>query len=573
MAHLNIIGPRTFAEIELLTFDEIENWPFSQATIEHSYSTEIQSLKRNQASYSTEIQSLNYAAPAISDPTNPTNSFFPSIYIDGSTYSEHVATAIPSPPAKGVYINADWGAGICDIIGYQVSLGLNGGGQFSMLTQTPVAAIGSVVTLFGITGVITYSACVSGRSAKGYKTEGIFGNSRELNKQMLLVLQAPQLKHLNSLFRQDIFLQNAPSTQWRSVADCALAIASYAQIGLSWQAPDVPLTDAFLETGITVGDALRSLAGRVGALFLWNGNTNYVVTTPDTGYGGWATVPCELVNAGGIEVGTILDLTGPILYFPVNPVQNGNAIFNRRDPILFPPAAPIISKGSFTQVPTLNAAPRYIDLDGDTKLTDGVIPIVNSENGLRYQIVRGINQPDTGDPGIVPKILDTVPSSPTFGQLVDDVSHWVPLGTPIVKGLDGKYKAEITNATFPGGLLNNQFSYNIGYLRDTTGLNTAAQDAFNENVQRKKLLMQAQQERIRYFRAQSGSLNFRFFGSLPMPGNRVTINYDDCNMAGIVESVSASYPDKNCTMTVGRYIRIEVPTARSTLDVFLALGP
>lgn len=541
-----------------------------RVTYNPSFSLEIQVAEQLNQSFGDEIQVLEYFAPATSDPANLSNAFQPSVYVDGATVYENPATAvIPSP--KGVDINLNWGGILtdCDVIQASVNLTI-GSGTFSILAKNDIASLGSFVNICGLQGLVTYHACISGHAAKGYKIEGIFGDQRALNQQVLLLAQLPGMSGYRSAFHQ-IFLQQAPTNQWGTVADCARAIANAAQLGISWSAPDTHLIDAFLETGLTVGDALRSLASRVGGMLLWDGATGWVATTPDVGYGGWGGVPCALVNGGGIESGDILDLVGSILYFPVN-ANVGNALFLERSPILFPPDPPVLPKTTFRTALNASAPPHYIHLDGDHKLTDGITPVVDSTHGLRYQIVLGNGHPAVSDPGVVPLILDDTPGSPTFGQLVNDTDHWVPLSAPITKSKDGQYKASITNTNFPPGLINNRFNLNIGYIRDVAAINAANAQAFQEFRQRKILAEQAQLERIRYFKVGQGSLSFNFFGSVGLPGNKTTITYDGCSLTGIIESFSFSYPQKTAQVTVGRYVKIIGDTARSKLDFFTATG-
>lgn len=526
----------------------------ARITLVRSYSTAIEITERLNISSSTELQVMEFVAPPVLDAADPANPFAPSVYVNGSTLYENVITAIPGgPPALGMYNAVDWLGliGDCDFYGYSINLSLTGG-SFSITSRNPIGGVGQLKTIFGFNGIITYSACISGHGAKGWKTEGIFGDSRKLNQQILLSAQLPPLANYQGNLHQ-VYLQQPPTNQWKTAADCARAIANAANIDLHWAAPDAPLVDAFIETGLTVGDALRSLANRVGGILLWDGNTGWVVTTLDQGYGGWGAVPCHLVNPGGIECGNILDTRGRILFFPTTAAQNGNAVFKGFFQDLFPPAPlpPIIHLQSFrSALPT--DAPEYpITLPGDTKGMTGVFP--DSSVGLRYQIL-------------------VAPGSGFAGTgVTSNRDEWTPLSCGIEKSTDGVYKALLTRSNFATGIDDGKFQLNVGYMRDIDAIDTANKQNFLAALQRQKLAAQAQMERIRFFKARQGRLDFSFFGTLPLPGNRTTISYDGCSMSGIVESVSASYPAQ-CSIQVGEYIKQTMDTARSLLDYYTATG-
>ena len=514
-------------------------------TANFSFSTEIQIAHQRNDSFSAELVLMKDDPFPVQSTTSLSNPFEPSAVIDGVTIFNNPATF---KGASGSYISInDIGYGSCDFKQLNVSLNL-GGGSFSALTYTvPLGALGTTVMVAGLPFLITYVGRVADPLVGLiHKTEGVFGTVPILNKQILLVLGTQELKNFAGLFPSTP-VSSAPPDQWKNVSSAARAIAGAAALSMLWATTDAPLVDQFLETGMTVGDALRSLAARVGGIVTPT-QSSYVVIDPAAGFGGWLPFlsnSCYFVD--GAEGGTHLDVDGQQIVIPVNPVPGSGFAAQGasfvKSPILFPPAPPVHHLHTFRSVIPAGGPPVYIELPGDFK--EG-----------RIQIFLG----------------DGMPSVP---NAVTDVSQWFATGFPIVTDNDGVERIRISSTDFNAGLVDGQFTMNIGYLKDDAGVNAASAQAASEGIQRKRLLIQSEQEKLRYFRKESGTLSMKFFGSMPIPGNNTSFTYNGIPISGIVEAANLTYaPPGIATLSVqiAKYYKLSLANPRSKLDAFLATG-
>lgn len=501
---------------------------------------------------SCNITVLEYDMADVVSLTSPSNPFAPTVIINGGTVVSNPSTLPPVIPSNynGIRI-ADPGLGnesICNLFQYSVNLTL-GGGTFSFLSKNQIGQIGQVLSIFGIQGVITKEGPHVSASGVGRICSGIFGN-RAMNQQLLLVMDQTNVSGLVP----NIILQQPPSIEWSTLSAAALDIARASGVGVQWAAKDAPLTDMFAQTGMKVIDAIRSLASRVNAIVVYNGKGGYVVTDPTHGYGPTFTLPeCNLVGLGGFEVASLLDMDNQILVFPIEPA-NGSTVQ------LGQIASRDLSK-SATQI--FSTTPAKVERIGEARTV-----IQTGQPDSRFPLPGAYDQ-------VVCHVVVT-DESLVGGIVTTDPNQWFgpSVGSPLTIETDpsGKQNVVLTSADFPSQIANadpNSFTFEIGYTRNTAAMDTAYDNAFQERLQQQRMLVEAQQQSIVFFRAYEGSLNTAFFGQIPQPGNPASISYNGASINGMVESVSISYPG-NIAIQIGSYVEQNFLTPRARLDWFNA---
>lgn len=490
----------------------------------------------------------------VTDITDPNNPFYPSIYINGSTIVANACTQ-PSNPSElanasvfanisqqGYLLTGVIQAGYCDIASYNVNLE-PGGGTWSFTTVDAVAASGDEVVAFGLGGIATGSGRIISNSMNGYITAGVFG-APDLEKQLQLTA------NYNSFgFRlPDQFLQTPPLAQFSTLATAAKAVAEVCGISLTWSAPDAPLTDLFPQSGMTAKGAIQSLAGRVGAWFVWTGGTTYAVIAPDVGTGGWSLPACELTLSNQSK--TLFYITDPVIMFPVQPVGQGNIT---SPPALNPDDISNINKvqkfASVTKKLTSNDPVRYFDVPGSAK-------------HIWIQILT---------------------KSETSGQFVtNDPNEWffyadptVPSGGAISTRSYKVKQAQVDSNAFPTGNSDidaGQFSMNLGYSVDVDALTDAYNNAVDDSTTTGSHLVNQSQESFRYVKAGEGSASCIFTGSLPLPGMIFGSPAGGLPGNAIIESVSLSSPGI-LNISYGCYLRLNFAQPRNFYSVGTAGGP
>lgn len=521
-------------------------------TYHKSFGTEVQLRHHYEKSFGTETQISHFDPPPLNGlvgvgggagGSNPTN---PSISIDGTVITSNPETY---RPAQSTQISLDYGALGCDIFQFTISASLSGG-SFSIKSQTAKGSVGAILSFFGIPCLITNADKYSDNSGHGFITEGVIGDARKLNQQLLLAATGPAMASVQKIMPTP--LQTPPSLQWQTVSGLAAAIAAAAGIDLSWQTIDAPLTDAFLETGMAIGDALRSLAGRVGGVLIPTGNaTTWVVTDLVSGYGGWNGIPnCALWGPGGLVGGVELNMSAQSVLFPINALSGGSAVFED-NPLTKPPPPPVLPLSQRTTIIGDDAPMWLIPIPRDF----GAV----SDGTLQYKIVLKPGSPNAA-------------LGVAYGVLETDTQTWFDIAPTIVKHKDGTLWAQLDKTFIDNRLTEGDFTAIAGYIRDESKSDAAVKQAFQDALARKKLLDQSELERIRYFRIGRGQAQFTFFGSLPLPGNKSNFSFGGVSSTGIVESMSLSYPGNLVSLQMGQYVRVDLTTPRSYLDYYLATG-
>lgn len=483
-------------------------------------STKIIIAEHVDATDSTMIGIIEDSLVDVTTLTACSNPFLPTVAVDGAYIVANSSTLPPNGIANTqVYVNLnaagmfpDLGVTACNVFSFNLNLGF-GGGTGSILTNAIGTPIGGASRVFGLNSVAVTSGTHVSNSAVGYLTNYYFGGSGDLNRQIQLF--ADYGNYSNLLPNQ--FLQSPPSSEWTTVASAAAAIATAAGIGLSWLAPDAPLTDMFPQTGLTVESAIQSLAAKVGAIMVWNGGTGYNIITPDSPVGGFS-VNCKLLGPGGAEVKQLYNLNEEILLFPIHPVSGGGVIssptpLNNKS---FTASDKIIKiGGQVTKKLESNDAPRYFDVPGNAQTVWTQI-LVNEGAG---------------------------------NYVTTDPSEWFVYGGSQIYTSYGQKQIVVSSSDMPEGvdaIDNNNFNMSFGYTINTDDYVNNFNKAQEENTATGSYVVNQAQEQVRYVRTSEGTVNTIFYGVIPIPGMAIsgtaTANGITVNISGIIESVSVSSP-------------------------------
>ena len=501
--------------------------------------------------YSGQVNLQHYAPPPITDLYSVSNPANPTVIINGVTIQTNVGTQ----NGTGPQIAIDYGSTLgCDFFNFSINMSL-GGGSFTIKAQTAKGTLGAILTLFGIDFLVTSQDEYSDNTGNGWITEGVWSNTLLMSKQMLLLGEAPSMVPNQAIL--PVPLQTAPSIQWSTVKSLAMSLASAAGITLTWAAIDVPLMDAFLESGMSTGDAIRSLAQRVGAVVIPTASaTSWVVTTLDKGYGGWQGIPnCALWGQGGLRGGPQLNMTPEMITFPIKELNAGDAVTainNGTDnPLFLGTNPPVQILENSSQIVSSSTPKWNVQVPRDF----GTVAASN----LRFRIV-------------VPDGSGQLSAGYTIPQSASNQYNWATIIPTVTQNPDGTFWAEIDASLFGAGLQNGKFQAQVGYIRDTTLSQQAFNTAEAEGIARKRALAQADIERIRYFRINRYAGQFSWYGSLPMPGNITQVDFGSVSGVGIVEGFSFSYPGNTVSVSIGEYQEINTQTPQSVIDYFYATG-
>lgn len=485
---------------------------------------------------SMQIGGIQPITTPVTDVQSASNPFAPTIILNGSALVLNSSTAPLNPDAiattpawlnlspAGYIQTVAFPSGYCNAFTYSINLGL-GGGSFKVITADQLGVPGSPVTIFGLPANITVGAGQHiSNSGAGYVTHGTFGFTN-LDRQIQIALAGADFKvpGLNLLPTQ--YLSQPPSAEWTTLSGGAQAVASAAGIGLTWLAPDAPLTDMFPQTGTTVIGALQSLAAKVGAWVVWTGNNQYVVITPDQPFNGWSAPPCQLLGPGGAEQKQNYNIADPVVIFPVHAVGGGGTITSPTQ--LDPNAIENINKvqkfgGSITRKLTADDPNRTFDIPGIA-------------NQIWIQIKTK---------------TDTSGNSVTTS---DD--EWFVFANPntassrvVTRGYKQK-QLVVMPSDFPEGNADidaDNFIMSFGWTANLDDYIRNFNKAQQESSSTGSYVTDQSQENIRYVKVSEGFVNAVFSGSVPLPGmgisGQATAGDVTVNMSGIIESVSITSP-------------------------------
>jgi hypothetical protein len=504
-------------------------------TITFSFGSEVKIIHRFDESFSTRLNIIHYAPPPTQQLANLSNSMSPTVIIGGV---ETVVTG-STQHGTGNQISLDFAEtfGSCGIQQYQLNTAINNVGTFEIYADTKFADANDTIFLCGLKCHVKDVGPFTSDSGEGFLISGVCGPSAQMNKKLFLTAHnTTGLKDLAAQFP----LQQPPSAQWSTIEAAAKAIAAKAGISLIWTTFDAPLQDAFIETNMRAGEAIISLASRVGGVTVWDGADALVVCTPYPGYGAWEGIPtCSLWGRGGM-VGPILhvDMDNETAILPVDLLHQVTIALapSGLKAVPIPKVEPIHVISSKLKP---DAPPLYMRVAGDFKLPAKVQILVSSEDQV----------------------------GPTFTTINKD--EWFDASYPL-ETMEDKKKALILQPTdIPNALRNGAFHMTVGYVRDTSGIDALHDEQVSVFGERKVTLMTGAYERLRYLRWQYANANFPLFGSMPLPGNQTTLTFKGNTITGTIESVSISggrNTPPEVRMSIGTYARISFDRPLQTIS-------
>ena len=508
---------------------------------QNDYSVGAGIIQYHRDDYSANVGIMQDTMVAATDQMNVDNPWQPTMVdwsggtVSGTNPGDGGAGGPYTSPLIQINESAMTG-GDCAVYDWSIDLNF-GGGQFMVHTKNKISSIGTTMLIGGLKGTIEYQPKVNEQDGMGYKNIGYFGVPA-MQQEILLALQAPPGQNLAGLATTQ-YLQVPPSIQWSTISTAAQAIASIAGISLKWFAPDEPLLDLFIQSGMRVGNAINSLASRVGAVVIWDGNTNYTVTTPTQGLGVAPPIPiCQYIKPGGIQWGPHQNVIGPSLILPVHGTTSISTSF--MPSALVPPLTQKVEQKWATRNAIKSGEPpTLIDLPADF-------------NDLRARCF----VTDSSYVGLSP-IVTT------------DPDKWTTIGAPILfDSVTNKRQASIDSSIFPA-IPDGKFSLSVGYTRNLTGLQNSTEQNFSESLQRQQMVQQVENETIRYFLQNSGQISCPFFGAIPMPGSMFSQTIQGVSIQGIVISTSISGSGNSApqmTFQLGQWVEINLLSAATSLN-------
>lgn len=527
-----------------------------------NFGTTIEVVSHHNYMYSSEVRVLRYDPAAINDLLNPDNPATPSVVINGQTIISHPDT-VKASSYNYVSVNPSTFIAGCDLLDLVLNQTVGAGGNFQAKTRTPFGVKGQIVTIAGIKCLITSIVEASGdQQGDFYITTGSVGDARIMNKDILLVLDSPELAGLGNL-ALNTPLQAPSSLQWTTCSEAAQAVANAAGIHVAWLAPDAPLTDLALETGSKVGSTIESLGKRVNAELCFDGKETWAIVDPMSGYGGWAGVPnCGLFGTSAFEVESFLDLDSGFVSLPIKP-QSAGTVSQSDNPASPFYAAPTPKEQiqSFNTKPNEGDAPVFLPLnaDYDKFYLQIFLPTTDSKI-VQGKFIPGVTLPS----GVV-----QVPNSTV------DPDVWKEFTFNKIKDKLGKESLVIDHSLFHDDLVDNQFSLNIGYTRKVGPLAEAFAQQQQEAIERRRFEDAYNSERLRYFNTRTATIRFKFFGTLPVPGNKVSLSYKNKSISGMVYSCTLRKSQNSIAeveLTVREHMVNNLLMPRSILDFYFATG-
>lgn len=524
------------------------------------FTTSVQIKQRQEADYSTDVSIVPYDPAPVNDLENEDNDFAPTVIINGETVVSNEDTVITGNTYNYISVNESAIIPGCDLKSLEINHQLGSGGSFTAVTYSRFASKGDIITLAGLKCLVVDIEEVSG-DAMGDEviTTGTVGDVRLLNKELLLILDTSDLSGLTGL-SMNTPLQQPSSLQWTTCSEAAQAIANAVHITLLWLAPDAPLLDLVVESGTTVEAALQSLAQRVNGFLVNDGSSLWAVIDPRSGYGTWAGIPnCGLFGTKSFRVKEFLDLKSGFAMLPIKPTSTGSVSMGNS--LFYGEPTPKEPLQSFSQTIKAGDAPTFVPLNGDYDkfYMQVLLPTTDS------RIVLGKFMPGSQLPsGVVMVPKGTV-----------DPKNWFEHDFTRYKDTLGKEYILADHNLFHADLVDNQFTLSIGYTRAVQPLAEAYAQQQQEAEEKRKLEDQYNQERLRYFNTRTATINFKFFGSLPLPGNRTILSYKDKSINGTITSmqfVKTERQPPEVTITVQEFVEINQLMPRSIIDYYFATG-
>lgn len=523
----------------------------------NTFGIKSQILKYEVASLPIDTAIVSWNPSPVEDPTDPLNTFSPVLIVDGVVY-------FGTPPV-GVtdLIDLDWTqftAGICEALSYNVSLGF-GGGSFEFQTEIdPMLTIGQTLDVAGLKGIVMESmiAIVAG-GQHIWITKGIFG-SPNMEKQLLLYISG--MEAIAGL-APNIYLGQPTVAQWSSIRVAAKAIANALNVDLQWLVQDQPLYEIFGETGLTIIDALHSLASRVNATVLWNGKFGYVVADLQEGWGGAnLRLDCAEIATGGIQGGKIFNLKRTAVLQPVTAAQVNAVDWNEHP--LAAPRGPSVTQLYSSPQAVKAGVKQYLELPSDYKRNIGLVTSASAIAGGKIRVI-----PNDIPSGVSSPFIPPLTADPAQGTIYDP-GVWFDATLPIITDRhSGKDLLDLSALPFPSGG-DNKCSISVGFERDFNQLEELQKELVRLKLEQAKLRQAAENSKLAYFKIGASQVNVLFQGYIPLPGRKVDLVFDGVPIKGIIESTNIQ--NGIMSLAIGDHVHVNRMTARGKLDYYQATG-
>ena len=453
---------------------------------------------------------------AATDFTHPDNVFQATVYLNGTPLQVNGSTDPGADDSLVVVALNDEGlvsGHPCTVISLNVQFEEDRG-TFSLETTEPIGDKCDPINVIGFDGYITEVGDGTRESGVTYWTSGVIGTIA----MEFPVQQFAETGPLAQLAANQ-FLQQPSSSAWAPASQIAAALAAQAGVQVTWMSRDTMVTDFLQESAGTVRDAIRSMAQRVGADFLYRGGTKYIVIDPDRSLGTFEISDCRLLipNTARRMFKCVIPAYKALIYPATEPGADSSITPAFDSEVIFPPDPPKVQGcGSVGSLLTESNTPKLFPLDADYDIPKVQIICKNDGSG---QYVTTDTTGDTwynwGGPIIVKK----------------DKTRWISVSSEDMTAGD-------TNTDIQDG----NFTMNLGFTRKEEQLKNDFIKGIREQAALQKSVLEEDQNRRRFVEKMSGSLSCVFFGGFPLPGMWVTTETEGRTYEGKIKSVSLTSP-------------------------------
>ena len=276
------------------------------------YSSRLGVRASSTDSFTAQLSVMEFDLAPVTDVFSLSNPFQPAIIVNGAYITSFTAPVIADPTQYSLFINLQnygvTGASVCSLENFGFTLDDNGGNWFLTAPDNLYSCF-SPVNIFGFDGTVTGLGVELTSNTAGHTYSGNFVSS-VLNENMEYIFLN------NPIFNKLLSSQNLTpneSSVWATARSAAQQIASQAGVSLQWMIPDMPLPGFKPQEGTTGLAALASLAQQAGGKLRWNGKTKFKVVFPDFSEGVWSIGACDLILSP-VKCETYCDLARGMSY-------------------------------------------------------------------------------------------------------------------------------------------------------------------------------------------------------------------------------------------------------------------
>ena len=497
-----------------------------------------------------QVQTTRYEQNPVTSLTSVLNPYSPILQINGDIW------AGSPPPGAGNYIHFENPIADCGLVDWNFSLNYIGG-TFSYASINETGHMRDKISFANLPGTIVSASWSEGSAGKLWQVRGVFG-SRAFTRQLLLLYNAAGIAGLIASGPMHAPLMR----EWQTISQAAVSIGRMAGIGVTFAATDALLPDMFAESGMSIGDALQSLASRAGGILLWTGVTDeYVILGGAHSWGGWAGWPdCSMIRF--CHGAPVLDEERQYVTASLQTALNSSVVSMPSALQNRPPA--------ITQIYTTRNRPPKPNPDTYKTAPDTVVEVnpdvilddINwATMTMKLKLQNIVAPADLGD-------------DPASNYLTTAAAYykWYDYTFPFtVDPSNGVRRIQISSLPFPPtSVQDNHFQLSVGYSRDLTNLRNSYNEGIEQLREATRTMLQIDQQKLRFIKIGEGQAEGVFFGSIPLPGCSVGITKGASYCRGRVASVSGSR--NSLSIQTEEMQRIEFYTASQYVDYYWATG-